>query len=165
MTTAHNTRLGRFIIFTLFTLLMAVPPVSAQARADRQKFMSEIRNFKHDYLAKELDLSAEQKQEFFPVYDRMDDEIRKLNEETRDIERKTIENGDASEVELEAAAQAVFAQKAKEAQIETTYFEQFKNILNNRQLLLLKSVERRFTRELVKHQHRMRKNRRPETQQ
>lgn len=137
--------------------MQAQPPQPDLSEAQREKYVAEIRQYKHEYLAKELELTREQQREFFPVYDEMEDRMMKLNGETRDLERRTLDKANASETELAAAAQAVFSQRLKEGQIEMTYFEKFSKILNNRQILRLKNTERKFTQRLMK-QHRRVKN-------
>ena len=53
---------------------------------DRQRIRSEIRSYKHEFLARELEMSREQQREFFPVYDEMDEAVDRINFETRDPE-------------------------------------------------------------------------------
>lgn len=124
-------------------------------RGDRERFMTEMRNFKHDFLAKELDLSKDEQREFFPIYDRMEDEIGKLNDETRQLERKIEKDKNASDLELETATKAIVDQKGKEALIEGEYYEKFKSILSPRQLFNLKNAERKFNQELMRHHRRL----------
>lgn len=152
----------RFLFTLSAGLLISVFSASAQPQqgepneAMREKYVTEIRQYKHDYLARELELTREQQKAFFPVYDEMEDRIMKLNGETRDLERKTLDNAQASDTELEAAAKAVFAQKLKEGEIESSYFDKFKEILTNRQILRLKNTERKFTQSLMKHHRQFR---------
>lgn len=122
----------------------------------RQRWMTEIRNYKHDFFTKELELSEDQQRNFFAEYDQMEDRINKLNSETRELEEKTIDNPDASDVELEATARALFEIKGEESKIELEYFEKFKNILQPKQLVLIKNTERKFTQQLVQHHRRLR---------
>lgn len=117
----------------------------------RKEWLTEMRNFKHDFFKKDLGLTREQEAPFFKAYDQMDDELIRVGEETRSLERKINTDSDASEVEMESAARAMFEQKKKEADIELQYFEEFKNILTKRQLLKLKETERKFNRALLKH--------------
>ncbi|MCC8115510.1 MAG: hypothetical protein LIP03_16235 [Bacteroidales bacterium] len=148
----------RKLAFSLLLLLCAYSAVVAQSQdrpalsnEDRAKWLSEMRNFKHDYLTRELALSKEQQDAFFPVYDAMDDEIMAIANETRDLENQAESNPEASDVEIETAAQALFQQKSREGEVEARYFEQFKEILTPKQLLRLKNAERKFTTQLVKH--------------
>lgn len=152
--------MNKRILLSLVILISALCPLrpAAQDRlsdSDRQRWLSELRTYKHDYLVKELDLTKDQQREFFPLYDKMEDEVEHISSETRALEAKA-DNKDASDLEIENAARTVFEQKRAEGQIEMTYFEKFKEILSPRQLLRLKNAERKFTQQLVKHHRRMR---------
>lgn len=121
---------------------------------DRQRIRSEIRSYKHEFLARELEMSHEQQREFFPVYDEMDEAVDRINFETRELERKVSQKADASEVEIEAAARAVFSQKSAEGEVEKQYFDRFRQILSGKQLLRLRKAERKFTQRLMRHHRR-----------
>lgn len=108
----------------------------------RQKVLEDIREFKHNAFAQQLSLSNEQQEEFFKLYDQMDDELMAVNEETRKLERKVRDNDEAADAEVLAAARALYNQKKTEADIEQKYFEKFSDILTPRQMLNLRTVER-----------------------
>lgn len=149
----------RFIsAFTLLVavLLAAVPSAaqSALSNTDRQRWLSELRTYKHEFLTRELDLTREQQRDFLPLYDRMEDEIEELNASTRELESKITD--ESSDLELENTARTVFELKRAEGQIEMTYFDKFRSILKPRQLFKLKSAERVFTQQLVNQHRRMR---------
>lgn len=122
---------------------------------DREKWLSEVRNYKQEYLARELQLTKEQQAKFFPIYNEMDEELNKAAVETRDLEAKVTEDKDASDTEVSAAARALFEQKGRESEIELRYFDRYKEILTPRQLIRLKAAERKFTQQLVRHHGRM----------
>lgn len=144
-----------FFATLLFSVLVPeLPAAQSLKEGDRARWLSEIREYKHEFLTKDLALTKDQQREFFPLYDRMEDEVEKINAETRALEAKTAEDKDASDTEIESAARTVFEQKSAEGQVEITYFDKFKEILSPRQLLKLKNAERRFTQNLVKHHNR-----------
>ncbi len=146
------------LLTLLFISILGSAPAYAQKQlsdTDRQRWLSELRTYKHEYLTKELSLTKEQQRDFFPLYDKMEDEVERINTETRQLETTASDKTDASELELENAARTVFEQKRAEGQVEMTYFEKFKEILSPRQLLRLKNAERKFTQQLVKHHRRM----------
>lgn len=124
-------------------------------KADRDRFFAEMREYKHNHLAKELDLTKEQQAEFFPLYDSMEDEIERINNDTRDEEQRLNENPDATDLDLENGARTIFEQKRAEGQVEMTYFEKFKEILTPRQLVKLKTAERKWQQQLFNHRRRM----------
>lgn len=122
---------------------------------ERDKVFSEMRTYKHDFLTRSLNLSKEQQRDFFPVYDELDDRLIQLNKETRDLERSVCSDKNASDTEIDAAAAAVYSQKEREGKIEMEYYSRFQEILTPRQLLHLKSAEKRFTQKLVRHHRRL----------
>lgn len=128
------------------------------SKEDREKWFKEVREKKHMFLAKELNLSAEQQKEFFENYDRMEDETRKLQRETRQLERRTYEQGDkTTDLEYQKATEALYEEKVKEAQIEAKYREKFQTILSPEQLFKLKGAERKFTRQLMEQHRKLKK--------
>lgn len=146
-------------ILTILLCILSLQPAVAQrtlSAGDRNRWLSEIREYKHDFLARELKLTDAQKREFMPLYDQMEDEVERINAETRNLETKFVDNNDASDLELEHATRTIFEQKRAEGQIEMTYFDKFKDILTPKQLLRLKNTERRFTQQLMKQHGRVR---------
>ncbi len=117
----------------------------------RDRIFSELRPYKHQVLARELQLSKEQQREFFAVYDEMEDRLQQISTETRDLEKKVNSDKNATDTEIEAAANAVYSQKEREGKVEMEYFDRFKEILTPRQLLRLRTAEKSFTQRLVKH--------------
>ena len=86
----------------------------------------------------------------------MDEEIRKVQEESEQLSRQTMGKEDkATDLEYEKAAEAMYELKGRENAIEMKYFEEYKTILTPQQLFKLKDAEKDFTRELMK-QHRRR---------
>lgn len=145
--------LGVIALFIAF-LVGAAPLSQAQRyRANnderRKEWMSQMRQFKHEFFKKKLALTRDQETPFFKAYDQMDDELIRIGEETRALERKAISNADASDTELESAARTLFEQKKKEGEVELKYFEEFSKILTKKQLIKLKETERQFNRELL----------------
>lgn len=126
------------------------PEQRGMSDEDREKWLNELRNYKHDVLARELKLSREQQAEFFPIYDEMDDELNQISTDTRELEAKVYNDPDASDLECETAARALFEQKSREGEVETAYFDKFKEILSPKQLIRLKNAERKFTQQLVR---------------
>lgn len=139
----------------LAAFFMAAPAAMAKkARGNegpRKEWMADLRNYKHEFYKKDLNLTREQEAPFFKAYDQMDDELMRVGEETRTLERKISTNAEATDTELESAARTLFEQKKREAEIELKYFDEFKNVLTKRQLLKLKETERRFNRALLRY--------------
>lgn len=145
------------LITAAFAILLAVSAF-AQSKTltadERQKFRAEMRNYKHEFLTRELELSKDQQRDFFPIYDEMSDEVDRIGSETRRLEKDVTSRADASDVEVEAAARAVYSQKYAEGEVEQRYYERFKQVLKPRQLLKLRSAERKFMQQLMRKHNR-----------
>lgn len=151
-------------VFHLFILLAMLGcsymQLSAQRQMtddDRRAWSQRMRDLKHNFLIKELGLTREQQNEFFPLYDSMEDELNAMTAQIREFESK-ISSGDksVSDLEYSSAAKTLFEQKGKEYELELTYFEKFEKILTPRQLFLLKGAERDFMGQVVRRHGRMR---------
>lgn len=125
-------------------------------RPDRKEWFKQMRNYKHNFLTKELCLTKEQQEKFFPVYDEMEGRLHAVQHDAMDFERKiNTASGNVSDLEYEKAAEAMMEVKGKEAEIESRYFVKFKGILSAKQLFQLRQAERKFTREIMKQHSRM----------
>ncbi|MCM1450992.1 MAG: hypothetical protein NC102_01890 [Clostridium sp.] len=134
---------------------MAQPPrQNSMTEEERDLWLAELRQYKHEFIAKELSLSTDQQEAFFPLYDEMDDQLTDIAQEVRDLEMSINSSPTASAEEVQAAAFALFDQKRRESVVELLYFEKFKDTLTPKQLFRLKNAERKFTQQLVKHHRR-----------
>ena len=157
----------KLLINLIFALALALPAgAGAQQRRDGSwgQWLSEMRQYKRNYFIKELDLSREQQSKFFPLYEEMEDQTFKIDEEARTMERRLEEAPDATDTEYEKATEALYDARVSTAAIEKEYLEKFKSILSKKQLFKLKGVERQFARDMMKQHHRLRSERkdRPE---
>lgn len=147
------------VLFAFLITLLVLPVVSQAQRPsgrDRESWMKEIQQYKSDFIAKKLDMTDEQRAKFMPLYNSMDEEIRKVQEESEQLSHQIIaKDGKATDLEYEKAAEAMYELKGRENSIEMKYFDEYKAILTPVQLFKLKDAEKDFTRELMK-QHRRR---------
>lgn len=154
------------IFIAFFALLLTVLPAQARGQedADRVQFKKELREYKHRFIARHLELTKEQEEPFFELYDKMEDETAKITNETRELERKISESGDeVTDLEYDTATDALFELKVKEGDIEKSYLDKFRTVLTKKQLFMLKSVERNFNKELMQHQQRLHGTRKART--
>ena len=139
----------------LITLLLAIAIVTAASSQDKReaKWMDDMRQVKVEFVAKELNLTKQQKEKFTPIYDAMTRETGKLMRETRALEKSVRKKGNAAtDLEYEKATEAMVECKGKECEIEKKYYGQLKTVLSKRQMFELPRAERKFARELMKQQ-------------
>lgn len=146
------------VLTIIFSSSFCLVAQQGNRNSKHQKWFKEFRNYKRDFLIKEVDLTKSQQEEFFPLYNSMEKEIFQLNKEVREMEKKVSSSSNVSDLEYEKTAQAMSEVKAQEAKIESGYFEKFSKILSKKQLFLLKRAENRFTRDMLNHHRGERKN-------
>lgn len=150
----------RKALLLITLLLTATQGAFAQEPAfdgpERSRILNKMREYRQEFISNELKLDKEQRREFFELYDEMDDKVQQINRETRDLERSVSEKDNATDTEIDAAATAVYLQKQREAEIEQEYLERFRKVLSPRQLLNLRSAERKFTQQLMRQHHKLR---------
>lgn len=140
----------------LILTLLVIPALLCQAqhhnptKAQADKWFDEMRAYKTDYIVNALQLSQDQREKFISIYNTMSAELDKIARETRQMERKVSKNNQASDLEYEKAADALFELRAREGAIDQKYYPQLKAILTKKQLFQLKAAERRFGRHLMK---------------
>lgn len=140
------------IIILIIAIFAPLNMVVAQGKknVDRKEWFAKMRQHKHDFLTKELNLTKDQEAKFFAVYDAMEDELHKVNRDTRKLEKQVADNKAATDVEYDAASKAIIELKKKEAAIELKYFDKLKATISSKQLFLLKKAERKFTKNIMK---------------
>lgn len=134
----------------------AAPAVSATEanndakRPDKKEWMAKMKEAKHEFIARELQLSDTQKQEFLPLYDRLQAERMTIERQARDQEKALEKKGEAAtDEDYDAVIASQFSIEEKLSQADQKYLPKFKKILNRRQLYRLKRAERKFNRKLM----------------
>lgn len=154
----------KFILKSLILVLifcqadLATADTTEKVSQQGNRWMEEIKNFKHSFLIKETEMTDEQSKEFLPLYKEMEDKIYQANKEARTFEQElSTTSRDITDNDYERAAIGLSQVKTKEAEIENQYFEKFSAILSKKQLFLLKRAENRFAIEMLNHNRQSRK--------
>jgi hypothetical protein len=137
------------IIFTIMLIASTVafsqgppgpPPV------DEEK----IEALRIAFLTRYLDLSAEEAQKFWPVYNNMQDEIKVILTKEKDLRAgKQIDK--MTDEELSKMINDHFDNEQKLLDIKKKYAEEFKKVLVLKKVALLADAENEFKREMLKH--------------
>ncbi len=125
-------------------------------KLNKEEWLQKMKEFKHGFLIEELGLSEQQSEDFFAVYDAKEEERsaaeRKLRKMEREISKK-IENGNATDDEIDECIDAQYEYNSKMAEIDKKYEKQFRNFLTKEQLFKLPRAERKFMRTLMERRH------------
>ena len=124
---------------------------NSQKKPDRSEWFRQMRQYKHKFLIKELSLTQQQQDEFFPLYDAMQNEMEQLQRNVRQADRKiTRSEQPVSDADYLHAARMATEVKAREGAVEEMYFDKFAKVLTPKQMFQLHFAERKFTREIMK---------------
>lgn len=133
----------------ILVLMFTASILPMQAANKQSQWTKEMLEYKHDFIAKETQMTQAQRDKFMPLYEAMEKEIYSVYRNAREQAKKVSGNRKVSDEEYVNAARAMASVKAKEGEIENKYFEKYAKILSKKQLFLLKQAEMKFTRQMV----------------
>ncbi len=132
-----------------------LPPREPRRQGEQGQRKSErkekIETMKIGYITKELDLTSEEAQKFWPVYNEYtnkEHELRKSRKAKIKETGKSLDEMSDKEVEAIVDDEIVFRQR--ELDLQKEYHKQFKSVLPARKVARLYRAEEKFKRELVK---------------
>ena len=129
------------ILFILFTTL------SYGQRGNKEK----IKSLKVAFITDQLELTSKEAQQFWPVYNKFEEQREDLRQKERTAVRDKIRN--ASELTEDEAVQLLtqFISFKERAEIlDTSYLNELKKVLSSKKTLLLLSAEEEIKRHLIK---------------
>ena len=102
------------------------------------------------FLTKYLDLTSEEAQKFWPVYNKMRDEIKIVIDADKALkDGKSI--NDMNEEELNKFISSHFENDQKMLDLKKKYAEEFKKVLPLKKVALLADAENEFKRQMIQH--------------
>lgn len=146
-------------LLTLGIFLVAQTNVLAQRNEDNKKRWERYRSEKVAFLTTNLDLTPEEAQEFWPVYNKMDKEKSEAQQRRRELEHKVRDAGETlSDDEIVKLTREFAATMEKEGALPNKYNEEFLKILPPKKVLKLYKVESEFRMHMIKKYRDQRKN-------
>lgn len=145
---------SKILLLLAAILLGSLSPLAAKGdkKADREKWFAEIQQYKKEYIIKALQMTDDQKAKFVPIYDAYERDMRKVQNEARQLAKTVKKKGaSATDADYRAAAEKMYQLKTREGQIEAAFYQKIKAFLTPRQLYELKVAEDRFVREMMRH--------------
>ncbi|MEO1451058.1 MAG: hypothetical protein AAFV07_16125, partial [Bacteroidota bacterium] len=140
-----NTQMNlKSYILIFFAILLTGPAVQAQdeMRGVRQE---QIESFKIAFYTRRLDLTTEEAQVFWPVFNAYSDDLDAVRKEGRQLQvRMRQAYATASDREIEQMSDEYIGLKRKELEVIETYHQKFKSVLPVRKVILLYKVENDF---------------------
>jgi Spy/CpxP family protein refolding chaperone len=122
-----------FLNHLLLLAALALPAVLCAQDDDLpalpEERMQEIKAQKTAYLTQQLDLSPEEAQKFWPVYNQYDKEVEAVRKEMREFHRTMKKDTEVTEAEASAAIDKEMAGRQKELDIRKKYAAEFKKTI------------------------------------
>lgn len=105
---------------------------------------------KRDFIREQANLSSEEADRFFPIYEEMQDSILRLNDKVQRTSKRLLRSKkEVSDSDYLSAIQLRIENAAKVAELQKEYCEKFKKILSAKKLLLIYDADARFSHEMM----------------
>jgi Spy/CpxP family protein refolding chaperone len=144
--------LHRSFLLTALSLVLATPLLAQEddMPPPSKERMEEIKAQKSAYLTTKLELSAEEAQRFWPIYNEYDAQQETLRREMREMHHSTRDMSAMTEAQASALIEKALANRQKELELERTYAEKFKKSIGAVKTVRLHKAERDFHREVLR---------------
>lgn len=144
-------------IIIVILLLVASFGVKAQECPKRKAMMKRFEAQKVAYITQELDLTPQESQKFWPVFNEMNKKLNELKKK-KAHKRRPIVVEEMSDKEVMVLCDEILQTELDRANIKKEYFDKIKKILPAKKVFRLLHVERDFKRKLLgkigcKHRH------------
>src|SRR5690606_37082170 len=117
-----------------------------QGHSDKHK---EIEAQKRAYMTEKLQLSVEEAEKFWPLYNEYQEKRGKLKHERRAL-KPSKPLSELSDSEIDKIVSKTFEIKQRELNLEKEYFDKFKKVITTRKAAMIDFVEEGFKREVLK---------------
>ncbi len=135
------------------TALIALLAIATSTYAQPQKKKEEMKAMKVGFITKELNLTADEAQKFWPVYNEFQDKMEKLHKERKEIHKATKDKGSIdslSNAEVEKLVDKEMLLQEKELQIKKEFHVKVKTVLPIKKVAKLYRAEHEFRRQILK---------------
>ena len=109
-----------------------------------------IKALKIAHITNSLDLSTNEAQQFWPVYNELEAKMDEFHEKRKANRKKSKQETELSDAELEKVLNERFADKQTELDLRKEYYNKFKTVLPIQKVAKLYKAEHSFKKELLK---------------
>jgi Spy/CpxP family protein refolding chaperone len=138
----------RILISLLFTLLVSTSSTFAQGRGGNgnQEKRENIEAMKIAFITQKLELTPEEAQQFWPVYNQYSEKTKELRKKRRQGNREARQQNfdELSDKEVEQLVNEDIVNRQKELDLQKEYNEKFKTILPIKKVAKLYAAEEQF---------------------
>jgi len=118
--------------------------------SDRKEDCDKVDKLKIAYITTELNLTTDEAEKFWPIYNECETKIKDLRKANREIQRNLDESYDTiTNEDAKKKMATLFDNDTKELAIKKEYAEKFSKLIGDKRALKLLSLEHEFKRELL----------------
>ncbi len=124
----------------LYTILWLTGSLALTAQPNKER----IEAMKVSFITRELDLTAEEAQVFWPVYNRMQAEMETVHSERRTLHQRAQHLDTMSDREVETLVERALQLDEQELDIRRKYTTELKKVISIRKIARLQAAEKEF---------------------
>ncbi|MFT5780576.1 MAG: hypothetical protein ACI837_003539 [Crocinitomicaceae bacterium] len=151
ITRITNIRITALLGIILFLTPIAFGQPGGDRKAAKQDREEKIEQLKIAFITKELNLTTDEAEKFWPAYYAMDDALKaekKLRNRKSAALKKNYES--MTDAEVKKDSEAILDSEIKEVTLKKEHMEKVAAVIGYKKTVKLLSLERRFKRELLK---------------
>jgi hypothetical protein len=133
----------RNIIYGFLLFVLSINITQAQEHRSKE---DRIQALKVAFITEELDLTPEQSQGFWPLYNELQGKLKQLKKSRM----KRLDLDKMSDAELETILENYLKAEEEKTVLHRSYTERFKKVITIRQVIKLTQSEHRFRKELLR---------------
>ncbi len=137
------------IISTLVTIVLFCQASYAQPKEKGKPNKDKVKAMKVAYITEKLNLSSEEAQKFWPIYNEFDDEMEAIHKQIRQMHKKDDAIDDMTDAEVEKMINSHTELRQNEFDVEKKYHEKFKQVLSIKKIAKLYKADHDFKRDLL----------------
>jgi hypothetical protein len=146
-------------VATMLFLLIAVAAM-AQQKGEPGKKREKVEQLRVAYLTKHLELTTEEAEKFWPVYNEFTDKLRESKKTKMKLAKELKENVDnLKDSEIKTKTDAILSEEQKEVDLKKEYNPKIAAVIGYKRTVKLVSLEREFRQELRKELQKRREER------
>ena len=132
----------KYFLFSVVFFCITTFAVAQKQGGDRKNRME---SYRIAYLTEKLDLSPEEAQRFWPIYNKFRDELKEIRKDAKG--QKAIQ--DMTDSEAENAINGNFEREEKVSALKKEYVKKLKGVIPSKKIAKLQQVEQDFKKEVL----------------
>lgn len=130
-------------------IISAQPHRGGKHKEPTPEMREKMEAYRVAFITEKLDLSAEEAQQFWPIFNEREQRIQTLKKEQRK-QRKNTDVSQLTDAEIQTLIDRHFDFKQQELDIDREYTTKFAKVLPLRKVVMLHRVEREFRHKILK---------------